>query len=155
LTRTLIYIRRVRRNWVYRAFAGIISAWLVICLVEPAQLHTCAMHGGLAIGGAHAIAHGTGGHAGSAAHHAAPSPAAASTQSHHDRDSDSQSHQCSCLGDCSVGKTPLSLPGATAALQAAPIGRVAVTPAGEVPAITAPQFLLPFANGPPAISSRA
>src|SRR5258705_13582837 len=59
------YIRRVRHHWLFRSLAGVLSVWLAICLAEPAQLHTCAMHGGLAIdvsthdGGLHSAHGGT------------------------------------------------------------------------------------------------
>jgi len=150
----------VRRNWLYRSFAGIMSVWLAICLVEPAQLHTCAMHGGLAIeGGVHSAgvhsprAHAA--HAAPAAHRGIHGSDATPTGSRQDQDSDTQSKHCSCLGDCSVGKTAISLPGSSTQLQQLAISASASAFPRDVPAVSAPHFLLPFANGPPAFSSRA
>jgi hypothetical protein len=120
-------------------------------MVEPVQIHTCAMHGGLAIGEA-AIPSG---HAHSAAgHHMAMHPAAG--HSHHDQNSDEQSQQCSCLGDCNAGSAPIGLTAAAAALVVP--GVIDGSSANfdySSPALVAPHFLLPFSNGPPAGFSRA
>lgn len=131
------------------------SLWLAISLAEPAQLHTCAMHGGLAIGASgHSGPHATASsHSGAATHHAAPAPDAAPADSHQDRDS--HSNQCSCLGDCSVGKPPVALPGTAARVAAAAAHARQAAYDYATPTLVAPPFLLPFSNGPPAVSSRA
>src|SRR3954465_1395419 len=43
------YIRFVRRHVMSRILAAVLSVWLVVCLAEPAQLHTCVMHRGFAV----------------------------------------------------------------------------------------------------------
>ena len=150
------YIRNVRRNTVSRAFAAIVSVWLAISLAEPAQLHTCPKHGGLAIGAAnHSPTHTAATtHGGGAAHHDAIVPDAAANQSHHDGPGD-HSNQCSCLGDCSIGNSSPGLPVAAARIAVPAAVRLAAAYAYATPALVAPEFLLPFPNGPPVISSRA
>jgi hypothetical protein len=133
------YIRRVTHNRAFRALAAVLSVWLGICLAEPMQLHLCVMHGGLAI---QSPAHGSHSH-GSMAHDAS-----------HSTGDHEKSQQCSCLGDCTTGGT---------AAFVAPYFRIAL-PSVErdatlsVPtssAVAASDFVLPFANGPPGISSLA
>ncbi len=142
-----IYIPHVRNNVVSRTFAGLLSLWLAICMVEPAQLHTCAMHGGLAID-----QNASSPQAAGAAHHMA-------THRSHDsnhRSNDSKSHQCSCLGDCSGGSASVGLPAVRAsALSALIEDRRAVGFAYDSPVVVTPDFVLQFANGPPALLYRA
>lgn len=132
----------VRRNVFFRGLAGVLSVWLAICLAEPAQLHTCVMHGALAIS-----AHG------GAAHHG-PSHAAAS-HSNDKSSGDGQSQQCSCLGDCSAGRTFVGVAAAAPSFASAPTHTAAVSFSYVSPSIVAPHFLLPFSNGPPGSSARA
>jgi len=133
----------VRRNAFFRSLAGVLSVWLAICLAEPQQLHTCVMHGALAIS-----THGGGG-----AHHGASH--AAASHSNDKSGGDSQSQQCSCLGDCSAGRTLLGLVATAPSFAAAPIHTSAVFFSYVSPSIVAPHFLLPFSNGPPDSSARA
>jgi hypothetical protein len=120
-------------------------------MVEPVQIHTCAMHGGLAISEAAVPI----GHAHSAAgHHMAMHPVAG--HSNHDRNNDEQSQQCSCLGDCNAGSAPIGL--TTVALALVVPGVIDGSSANydySSPAFVAPHFLLPFGNGPPTGFSRA
>jgi hypothetical protein len=140
----------VRRNWISRSLASVLSLWLAVCLAEPVQLHTCAMHGGLAIVQNGTV--GTHGHA-PAEHHAAR-PAA--DHVHHDQSNDGQSRQCSCLGDCNAGSSPVGFTAAGISLLTAAITEASATSFTYAsPRIVAPRFLLPFGNGPPAGSSRA
>lgn len=141
------YIRAMRRTWISRSLASVLSLWLAVCLAEPVQLHTCAMHGGLAI-----VQNGTVGAHGPD-HHTART---AIGHDHKDQSSDSQSRQCSCLGDCNSGNSPIGI--ATAAISPfnAPLVEASPNSFAHAPQyIVAPRFLLPFSNGPPANSSRA
>jgi|GEM_PF-1841718 len=143
------YIRLVSRDSLFfRILAGVLSVWLVICLAEPAQLHTCVMHGGLAIDATASASH----HGSTHAVHDVASTGA--QHSHHQSDG-KQSNQCSCLGDCSAGRTLVGIiaPRATfapAAMEASPTAFAYASPA-----IVAPHFRLPFSNGPPDASRRA
>jgi hypothetical protein len=129
----------------------LLATWIAICLAEPAQLHTCAMHGGLAIspaagGGAH-------GHSAAVEQFTTHSGAA---HSHQDQNSDSQSRQCSCIGDCNAGSSPIGLAAAGISLATAAISETsAIEVAYDSPHVVAPDFFLPFSNGPPTGSSRA
>jgi hypothetical protein len=142
----------VRRNFISRVLAGVLATWLAVCLAEPVQLHTCTMHGGLGIaqtpvGGAHAgvspaAEHGVG--------------RAGGGHSHHDQGSEGQSRQCTCLGDCNGGSSPIGVAAAGISLVAVAITEAsAAEVAYDSPREVAPDFLLPFSNGPPTDSSRA
>src|SRR4051812_49127645 len=118
------------------------SVWLALCLAEPMQLHTCVMHGGLAIDvGGHTAAADATQLSASAEHHAA--------HSHGQSGHDTHSRQCSCLGDCSVGKIPIVLPTGPGQLEAPTVHTSSVEFTQASPSLDAPQFLLPFSNGPP------
>ena len=149
-----LYIRRVRRNRFSRGLAGILSIWLAICLAAPMQLHTCVMHGGLAID---IPIHGAGAPVASshAAHGGAASLHAMAGHSHHDQGTDGPSKQCSCLGDCSAGKTPVGPPAATTQLASLQVESPRAVFSYASPSLVSPHFLLPFSNGPPGASSRA
>jgi hypothetical protein len=141
------YIRFVRRHVMSRILAAVLSVWLVVCLAEPAQLHTCVMHGALAIDASHATHH--------AATHSAHTTAATVAKHSQPQKDGGHATQCTCLGDCSTGGTvvavtasPISLASNTVEVPAAPFAYAS-------PAIVAPQFLRPFSNGPPPASSRA
>jgi hypothetical protein len=117
-----------------RTLAAVFSIWLAVSMVEPVQLHTCPMHGGLAIETGHV----------------------AGDHSHHDRSGDRKSHQCSCLGDCNSGSAPVGLTEVRVSLLAPVPNAASRSEFGyRSPALVAPHFLLPFSNGPPAGSSRA
>ena len=121
-----------------------------MCLAEPVQLHTCAMHGGLAIEVGSVATHS---HTATAEHLATNAGAG---HFHHGHDTDSQSRQCSCLGDCSIGRAPIGFAAANVELPTVAIIQGSATDfAYDSPHNVAPQFLLPFSNGPPAGSSRA
>jgi len=137
----------VRRNWYSKALAGIIGVWLAICLAEPAQLHTCVMHGGLAI-----QSHSTAGHQGAHAH--GVSTHALSGQSQQ-QTNDSQPRQCSCLGDCNnTGKVFVALVVPAASFASVSTERALAFFSYVSPSV-ATDRLLPFSNGPPSSSSRA
>jgi hypothetical protein len=141
----------VQRSWVFRAFATVMAVWLAVCLAEPLQLHTCAMHGGLAIdvGGHHAgmQAGSTSGHHAQMASHAAGNSGQQDQPDHHAR-------QCSCLGDCNSGKTPVGLVATAVDLDSPILSSAGAAYDYTSPSLVTPHFFLPFSNGPPA-SSRA
>lgn len=141
----------MRRNGTFRGLAGLLSIWLAICLAEPAQLHTCAMHGQLAMEamGMHAGSHHASAHAG----HDVDSRVSAGHS--HDKQESSDANQCTCLGDCSAGRTLVGVVSTPASFAAAVVYRPAVAFSYSSPSVVAPSFLLPFSHGPPAASSRA
>jgi len=141
-----VYIRLVRHNAWFRILAGVFSAWLVICLAVPAQLHTCVMHGGLAITATGAVSH----HAAHTAH----GVSTAAKHSHHQND-DGQANQCSCLGDCSTGRTVVGVTAPIVSFASNVIEVPAPVFSYASPTVFAPHFLRPFSNGPPDASSRA
>jgi hypothetical protein len=128
----------------------VLGLWLAVCLAEPVQLHTCAMHGGLAIEQVGAV--GSHGHSSRAQHLAT----AAGAGHHHDQNSDGQSRQCSCLGDCNAGRAQIGIAAPSITLPGdAVVNLSAPDFTYDSPRVVAPEFLLPFGNGPPAGSSRA
>jgi hypothetical protein len=148
MDRDLSYIPRVHRNTLSRSFAGLLSIWLAVCMAEPAQLHTCTMHGGLAI-----QTSVPGVHANHRAHHEETRPQTGSNRGHH---SDSQSRQCSCLGDCSTAGAAVGLPATIVSLEAiAAIRESGPRFDAASSVVSAGNHLLPFANGPPRNSFRA
>lgn len=126
------------------------TVWLAICLAEPLQLHTCVMHGGLAIdvGGHHAQMGGDSSHHTQMASHAADDHGQRGHPDHHAR-------QCSCLGDCNAGKTPVGLVATTVGFDGPSLSSVGAAYDYTSPSLVTPHFLLPFSNAPPAASSRA
>ena len=152
------YIRRVRRSRFARAFSGILAVWLAICLAEPMQLHTCVMHGGLAMAGS---MHGMGGGSmdrdamSSGSTNRAHPAASLEGRPHHNDGTDDQSIQCICLGDCSGGRTPVGLTAAPVFLASLQFDVPTPVFSYVSPSLASPRFLLPFSNGPPSASSRA
>ena len=142
-----LYIRVVHRNVMFRILASVLSVWLVVCLAEPAQLHTCVMHGGLAI---NTYASGSQ----HAAMHTAHDASGAAKHSHHQGDDD-RANQCTCLGDCSTGRTVVAVVASRVSLAPTAVAVPSPVFVYASPAIVAPHFLRPFPNGPPNASSRA
>ncbi len=128
----------MQRSLWSRALTLLVTVWLVVLIVEPATVHVCPMHDGP--GAAYLEAHG--GDAGGHDDHGFSSPA--------DHDSEEDAHACLCLGDCA--------PVAAATIAERPSGVVPASVAAErAPAPVelayrpvAPDFVLPFALGPPA-----
>lgn len=146
----------MQRSWVFRSFATITAVWLAICLAEPLQLHTCVMHGGLAIDVAGHHGGTSAGSAGPAAsdHHAGMASHEVADHGQHGQ-SDHHTRQCTCLGDCSTGKAPVGLVANAPSLVAPAVSSVGPVYDYTSPSLVAPHFLLPFSNGPPVTSSRA
>jgi hypothetical protein len=110
-----------------RFFAALFALWFTVLTVEPARVHSCPTHGGLAAGSEHAHA----GHSGHGAHGSAPA----------------KRHGCNCLGSCA---TPAAPPSPRLSFV-----RFAVITADapgleelERP-ITSVAYAIPFGNGPP------
>jgi hypothetical protein len=123
-------------------------------MAEPVQLHTCTMHGGLAVvQTASDGTHGLSSTSSTAEHGAAHAGAG---HSHHDQSDDSRSRQCTCLGDCNAASSPFGITAAGISLLTVAVTETSSTDVGyHSPRVVAPDFLLPFSNGPPAGSSRA
>jgi hypothetical protein len=116
-------------------------------MVEPAQLHTCAMHGGLAIEVSAASA---------GPMSAAQMATHARAHNHRHQNTDTKSHQCSCLGDCNGGSSAIGLPSIPVSVVAASVTAGASGQFGYAsPFVATPHFLLQFANGPPSFLGRA
>jgi len=106
-------------------------------MVEPMQLHTCAMHGGLVI----EPTSGGSGHS-ATGHHMAMHRTGQSDQ---DQGTDGQSHQCSCLGDCNGGSAPVGLTASVVSLSESGIVDNAISSFDYAsPRLVAAAFLLPF-----------
>jgi len=117
---------------VKRSFAAFLGIWFLLVMIEPEAIHSCPVHSaGVSPGHASHPAHNT------------------SAKGHHG--SGEKSHAiCSCPGDCTAG-APNALPSRAASLVDSPtlFGSVQL-PLFQVAARSAPDFLLPFAIGPPA-----
>ena len=124
----------MHRPWWYRALGALWAFWFAAAIVEPVTLHPCPMHDGIHAMSMAGMAHATG----------------------HDRDAhhDGQGaqHHCNCLGACSSA-TAVGLPGHTVVPRIATVAIVPVlVPAAPDVAPSTPDFVLPFANGPPGIA---
>ncbi|MFL5575508.1 MAG: hypothetical protein ACJ79S_06020 [Gemmatimonadaceae bacterium] len=142
----------MRRPLWSRAVAALVAIWFAIMMAEPAALHSCPMHGGLAVTAAAA-----GGH-----HHGGSVPAALAAPSEHAAqpqhgapapvDHGAGGHQCTCLGQCAMG-VGAAAPAAVVAL--APVVETHATRDAGLPDFeyvpVAAAHVLPFANGPPTV----
>jgi hypothetical protein len=119
----------MRRTGLERVFAALMLLWFACITGAPASLHSCPVHDAVRAPGADTT---------HAAHsHEAPSP-------------DGDHTACTCLGDCSAGGMAPGIPAARATLSAVAHAEVrAPLPQPDSPRLTAPAFLLPYANGPP------
>lgn len=134
------------------AFAAVMLLWFALITAEPAVLHSCPVHSGASSPhGSAPSSHGAGNaaadeHAGHEQH----SPVSAHPSQSHDGDTPDQ-HRCACIGDCSSGPSASGLPAASASPAAAIEWAVRHSVIrDESVIVTAPAFLRPFANGPPA-----
>jgi hypothetical protein len=123
----------MRHSMTHRLVATLSGIWLTLLLAEPAALHICAVHSD---GMGHAMVPST--------HHAESAPQGAENPGHR------HSAQCSCLG-ASVHSAPVDLPAAPVlAVETTLVLTPVVIPIGPDEAATAaPDFLLPYPNGPP------
>lgn len=147
-TAAVRYIRNMRRNALTRITTVLYAVWLVVALgVQTAQ--PCPAHDGASVAASHAAM------AGMAMPGMAMDPAAAPAHgSHPASPHDAMHHACTCVGCCCV--TAFDLGSArtvrvpASRIVAFGIGRPAAT--CLAPASRAAR-LLPFANGPPTVSS--
>ena len=103
-------------------------------MVEPAKLHNCAMHSG--------AQHAT-------AAQSAPTTSADS-HSHHAPAPDESSRHCTCLGDCSAGKSSHAIAARPATLSADVTDAYHVAFADyNSPVLIPAEFILPPAQAPP------
>jgi hypothetical protein len=116
-----------------RVFAAFVAIWFTVNMVEPAWLHACPVHGGLAIAAAH-----DGANSGSTHH-----------SSHHDQsDSKGAGHLCQCLGACTTAAMISSPP--SAHIETIEV-RASAPGLGDHDFFLAERaHELPFSNGPPA-----
>lgn len=117
-----------------RLVSAALLAWLSVFTTEPLGLHSCPMHGGLALEGGHS------GHSMSHQGHGMPGR-------------NSRSNQCSCPGDCSGPTTSIALVPESIGIPTADLSLTdRVSPRPPVLGERYTPRLLPFANGPPEIS---
>jgi len=121
----------MHRSFATRLLAALVAVWFTINMVEPAWLHACPVHDGLAVT---PTANQSG--------HSGHQPA-----SHDESGGRTKSHLCQCLGACTtaaiVSTPPSSLVGTIEVSASAP-----GLPEYEHP-ILERAHELPFANGPP------
>ena len=138
----------IRRTLLGRSFGAVAALWLAVFQTEPAALHVCAMHSGhgsvaTAASVTAPVEHNHGQHpsvgvgvaAGSEHAPAAPHESGA---------------QCTCPGGCCAA-TSVAIPDAANEFSievAGPAGRPSTTIVRVRTTIA--DFVLPFANGPPA-----
>ena len=125
-----------RRHPFSRALIALWSCWFALLLSESAMLHACPMHDGIAAEAMAADGHG-GHHASSGQDGEQPA-----------------THSCSCIGHCSAS-SPLAPSTAGSLSWLAGVIDIApeVAMAQQLVPVE-PDYLLPFANGPP-LSPRA
>lgn len=129
------------RHVLKRAFAALLLLWFAVSTGEPAALHSCPVHDPRASAQARGTALGL---------DAQPGGALGHSHSHQVPQRDSEQRGCTCIGECSAGSSVTWLPGARVVLAVADVRQIRMElPPAESPAITAPAFLLPYANGPP------
>jgi hypothetical protein len=129
---------------VSRTVAAVYALWFAVVLVEPAALHTCAMHGSL-----HAAMHGTmpvSGHT--------HGPHDMSSAHQHAADSSQQNERktpCTCIGACCAAVAAVIPP-----LTGVVIASTRLMPAHSLPSSTsdyrplAVEYARPPTIGPPA-----
>src|SRR5687768_9465855 len=112
-----------------RAFAALVLLWFVVATTQAETLHRCSVHG---------------------APVATNEDAGAAGHSHHAKGPADDAATCSCVGDCSAGGFSVAMARpehrlVSVALQDSEPQRIDT----NAPKLTAPAFLLPYANGPP------
>jgi hypothetical protein len=119
----------MRRPGLQRVFAATMLLWFACVTGAPEAWHSCPVHD---------VAVASPAHGGHAAH------------AHQPARGDTDRNTCTCIGDCcAAGATP-SLPAErTALVVVASQSLQAAFPQPVSPALAAPAFLHPYANGPP------
>lgn len=115
-----------------RIAAALCVTWLSLLLAEVPGLHACAVHSDTVS---------------VSSHHSA-------SQHNHNTDSKTHKDQCSCLGTacCTAALVPTGQ-SLVAALQIPPTNQEFVRPRPRESLPGSPEFITPFANGPPASPS--
>jgi hypothetical protein len=128
----------MRRSRLERAFAAVLLLWFACMSGAPAALHSCPMHdAALASAGSLDLA---------ATHVGGPHDAHA----HHLPRRDNDHRACTCIGDCCANGLAPGLPAARVVLLEGSDGTARPPlPPPDSRALAAPEFLLPYANGPP------
>lgn len=117
----------MRRSRLERIFAALLLLWFACITGAPASFHSCPVHA------------------------SGREPADATHAAHsHEAPSPGDHAACTCLGDCSAGGTAPAAPAARNSLPAVTHTELpAPLPQPISPALIAPAFLRPYANGPP------
>jgi hypothetical protein len=133
----------MRHHPARRTLSTLLVVWFTVVTVEPAALHSCPVHGAPV---AAMLTPAT------AAHHGqAPSVIEHAPGADHGQRHEGDSHQCACIGDCSASNPAATLPDARILVVPVALRDPApAVPHVERPPATAPDFLRPYANGPPA-----
>jgi len=133
--------RAMHRYGLERPFAALLLLWFAVITGELAALHSCPVHDAPASAPAGGTAH---------AHDAHSVRPASHSPSHPIPERDDGHRSCTCIDDCNAGAVAAGIPGARMVLVVAGVRQIRVElPPAESPGITAPAFLLPYANGPP------
>ena len=138
-----------------RALSTLLVAWFALVTLEPVALHSCPVHGWSSAAplGPAPVSSGAVNPAG-----ATPVPLGADADDHADHgpaipahSGDGEEHDCACIGDCAPPSSASALPATRTAFVQTDTRQIRLErPSAESPSITAPEFLLPYANGPPA-----
>src|SRR5688572_23476436 len=118
----------MQRTGLGRVFAALLLLWFAVVTGAPTALHSCPVHDST-----HASA-----------------PDLQHTAHSHQLPDSSDHTACTCIGDCAVGGVAPGIPAPRTNVVVAATSQVrAPLPAPDWPAVTAPAFVLPYANGPP------
>jgi hypothetical protein len=117
-----------------------LALWFGIVIAEPVTLHPCPMHDGVLATSMAGMSHAKSHHA-----HGAHASTPTDTPDHQP----GGHHQCTCVGDC-VSTAAVGLPGhaPTFVIATIAVPRRIIQVERSV-ALVSPDFVLPFANGPP------
>ena len=148
----------IRRSPLGRSFGAVLALWLAVFQAEPAALHVCAMHSGHGIAATAASAAVSGGAttaaAQTAAHnhaqHLAVATEAVAVPEHAPAAPHDSGAQCTCPGGCCAA-TSVAMPnGANEFVIEVAVPASRPSSAIVSVLVAAADFVLPFANGPPA-----
>ena len=128
-----------------RALSTLLVAWFALVTLEPVALHSCPVHG-------------WSGPAPISPAAATPAPLGADADDHADHgpaipahSGDGEEHDCACIGDCAPSSSASALPATRVAVVQTDTHEIRLErPSAESPSVTAPEFLRPYPNGPPA-----
>lgn len=139
-----------RQHPLRRILVAMWACWFVVLLSEPAMLHSCPMHDGAP--GSVGVAEGHTGHHGSHAANAAVDGSRDLTAPDQGAPQQAAPHACTCIGDCSASTIVVPTAAAPMSWLAGIIDIAPVIGVAHQSVPAAPDFVLPFANGPPLMS---